>query len=108
LSQPQRLIPYNSLHIHISLRCAVHQKLYLFVHIKYKFIFVNIVIIFQYSLFQHTNQIPLHILVDFAVAGEGTAAFFVAAEGTDEVRVFDLFVEVADKAGVADKSVLYS
>ena len=50
------------------------------------------------SLLQHTHQIPLHILVDFAVAGEGTAAFFVAAEGANEVRVFDLFVEVADKA----------
>ena len=50
------------------------------------------------SLFQHTHQILLQILVDFAVAGEGAAAFFVAAEGADEVRVFDLFVEVADKA----------
>ena len=61
------------------------------------------------SLLQHTHQIPLHILVDFfrirfsdsvgyAVAGEGAAAFFVTAEGADEVRVFDLFVEVADKA----------
>ena len=49
-------------------------------------------------LFQHTHQIPLHILVDFAVAGEGAAAFFVAAEGSDQVRVFDLFVEVADEA----------
>ena len=49
-------------------------------------------------LFQHTHQIPLHILVDFAVAGEGAAAFFVAAEGANEVRVLDLFVEVADKA----------
>ena len=28
-------------------------------------------------LFQHTQQIPLHILVDFAEAGEGAAAFFV-------------------------------
>ena len=50
------------------------------------------------SLLQHTHQIPLHIFVDFAVAGEGAAAFFVAAEGADQVRVFDLFVEVADKA----------
>ena len=50
------------------------------------------------SLLQHTHQIPLHIFIDFAVAGEGTAAFFVAAEGADEVRVFDLFVEVTDKA----------
>lgn len=49
-------------------------------------------------LLQHTHQIQLHILVDFAVAGEGTAAFFVAAEGADEVRAFDLFVEVTDKA----------
>lgn len=48
-------------------------------------------------LFQHTHQIPLHILIDFAVAGEGAAAFFVAAEGSDQVRVLDLFVEVADK-----------
>ena len=48
--------------------------------------------------FQHTHQIPLHILVDFTVAGEGTAAFFVAAEGADQVRILDLFVEVADKA----------
>lgn len=50
------------------------------------------------TLLQHTHQIPLHIFVDFAVAGEGTAAFFVAAEGADQVRVLDLFVEVADKA----------
>ena len=50
------------------------------------------------SLLQHTHQIPLHILVDFAVAGEGAAAFFVAAEGSDQVRVLNLFVEVADKA----------
>ena len=50
------------------------------------------------SLLQHTHQIPLHILVDFAVAGEGATAFFVAAEGADQVRVLDLFVEVADKA----------
>ena len=60
-------------------------------------------------LFQHTHQIPLHILIDFfrirfsdsvgyAVAGEGAAAFFVAAEGSDQVRVFDLFLEVTDKA----------
>ena len=49
------------------------------------------------SLLQHTHQIPLHILIDFAVAGEGAAAFFVAAEGSDQVRVLDLFVEVADK-----------
>ena len=49
-------------------------------------------------LFQHINQIPLHILVDFAVAGEGAAAFFVTAEGADQVRILDLFVEVADKA----------
>ena len=46
------------------------------------------------SLLQHTHQIPPHILVDFfrirfsdsvgyAVAGEGAAAFFVAAEGAD-------------------------
>ena len=49
------------------------------------------------SLLQHTHQIPLHILIDFAVAGEGATAFFVAAEGSDQVRVLDLFVEVADK-----------
>ena len=53
--------------------------------------------IIRLVLFQHTHQIPLHILVNFAVAGEGTAAFFVAAEGADQVRVLDLFVEVADK-----------
>lgn len=45
-------------------------------------------------LFQHTNQIPLHILVDFAVAGEGATAFFVTAEGADKVRVLYLLVEV--------------
>ena len=49
-------------------------------------------------LFQHTHQISLHILVDFAVAGEGAATFFVAAEGSDQVRILDLFVEVADEA----------
>ena len=62
---------------------------------------MNIAIIFQYPLLQHTNQIPLHIFVDFfrirfsdsvgyAVAGEGAAIFFVAAEGADQVRVLDL------------------
>ncbi len=50
------------------------------------------------SLLQHTHQIPLHILVYFAVAGKGAATFFVAAECADQVRVLDLFVEVADKA----------
>ena len=49
-------------------------------------------------LFQHTHQIPLHIFVDFAVASESAATLLVAAEGANEVRVFDLFVEVADKA----------
>lgn len=29
-------------------------------------------------LFQHTHQIPLHILVDYTVSGKGAAAFFVA------------------------------
>lgn len=48
-------------------------------------------------LFQHTHQIPLHILVDFGVVGEGATAFFVATEGSDQVRVLDLFVEVANK-----------
>lgn len=48
--------------------------------------------------FQHTHQIPLHIFVDCTVAGEGSAAFFVAAEGADQVRILDLFVEVTDKA----------
>ena len=50
------------------------------------------------SLLQHTHQIPFHIFVDFAVAGEGAATFFVAAEGSDQVRILDLFVEVADEA----------
>ena len=36
--------------------------------------------------------------VYLAVAGEGLAALFVTGEGTDKARVFDLFVEVADKA----------
>jgi hypothetical protein len=35
-------------------------------------------------LFQLTNQIPLHFLVNHAVTGEGTAAFFVAAEVADK------------------------
>ena len=38
---------------------------------------------------QNLHKIALHIDVNVAVAGEGTAAFFVAAEGADEVRVFD-------------------
>lgn len=50
------------------------------------------------SLLQHTHQIPLHIFADFAVAGKGAATFFVAAEGADQVRILDLFVEVADEA----------
>ena len=49
-------------------------------------------------IFQHTHQIPPHILIDFTVAGEGAAAFFVAAEGADQVRILNLFVEVTDKA----------
>jgi len=53
------------------------------------------------SLLQHTNQIPLHILVDFAVADEGATAFFVAAEGSNQIRVLDLFVEVTDKAAAS-------
>ena len=50
------------------------------------------------SLLQHTHQIPLHILVDFAITSKGAAAFFVAAEGTDEIRILDLFVEISHKA----------
>ena len=38
---------------------------------------------------QNLNKIALHIDINVAVAVEGTAAFFVAAEGADEVRVFD-------------------
>ena len=53
-------------------------------------------------LFQHTHQISLHIFVDFTVAGEGTAAFFVAAEGADQVRVLNLFIEVAHEAETVD------
>ena len=49
------------------------------------------------SLLQYTHQIPLHIFVDFAVAGEGTAAFFVAAEGSDQVKVLDIFGHIAGK-----------
>ena len=49
-------------------------------------------------LFQHTHQISLHIFVDFTVAGEGATAFFVAAEGADQVRVLNLFIEVAHEA----------
>lgn len=39
----------------------------------------------------------LHILVDVTVAGEGLAAFLVAAEGADEIGVFDFLVEIADE-----------
>ena len=49
-------------------------------------------------LLQQRDDLTVGILVYLAVAGEGAAAIFVAAEGADEVRVFDLFVEVADKA----------
>ena len=43
----------------------------------------------------------LHILVDVAVAGESFTAFLVAAEGADEIGVFDFLVEIADEGASA-------
>ncbi len=46
---------------------------------------------------EEVDEFFLHALVDVTVAGEGFTAFFVTAEGADEVRVFNLLVEIADK-----------
>ena len=37
------------------------------------------------------------LLVYLAVAGEGLAALFVTGEGTDQIRVLDIFVHIAGK-----------
>ena len=47
--------------------------------------------------FQNLHKILLHVDIDRAVAGEGTAAFDVTGEGGDEVRVLDQLVDVADE-----------
>ena len=39
----------------------------------------------------------LYILVNLTISGKSLATFFVAAEGSDQVRIFYLLVEVADK-----------
>jgi hypothetical protein len=48
-------------------------------------------------LFQQIDKLPFHLFIDLAVTGECFRIFFVARERTDEVGVFDLLVEVADK-----------
>ena len=40
-------------------------------------------------LFQQSGKFFLHVLVDVAVAGEGSAAFGVDAENTDKIRGLD-------------------
>ena len=49
------------------------------------------------TLVEEADELFLHVLVDVAVAGEGFAAFFVAAQGADEIGVLDFLVEVADE-----------
>ena len=46
---------------------------------------------------EEADKFFLHILVDVAIAGEGFTAFLVAAEGANEVWVFDLLVEIPDE-----------
>ena len=48
-------------------------------------------------LLQQTDKFLLHVLVDVAVAGEGSASFGVAAEWADKIRVFDFLIKVADE-----------
>jgi len=38
------------------------------------------------------------LFVDVPVPGEGFTTFFVTGERADEVRVFDLLIQVADEA----------
>ena len=45
--------------------------------------------------FQNLHKILLHVDVDRAIAIEGAAAFCVAGEGGDKVRILDQFVDVA-------------
>ena len=47
--------------------------------------------------FQNLHKILLHIDVDRAVTGKCAAAFDVAGEGRDKVRIFDQLVDVADE-----------
>lgn len=50
---------------------------------------------------EEIDEFFLHILVDVAIAGEGFAAFFVTAEGADEIGVFDFLVEVVAYEGAS-------
>ena len=52
-------------------------------------------------VFQYLHKIAFHIDVDVTVAVEGAAAFCVAGEGGDEVRIFDQFVDVADEGAAS-------
>ena len=49
------------------------------------------------ALIQQVSHFLDHIVIDVAVAGECLGAFAVAGEFADEVRVFDLLIEVADE-----------
>lgn len=43
-------------------------------------------------LVEEVDKFLLHVLIYVSVAGEGFTAFLVAAEGANEVWVFDLLV----------------
>ena len=49
------------------------------------------------SLLQQRDGPMVGLLVYLAVAGEGLAALFVTGEGTDQIRVLDIFVHIAGK-----------
>ena len=59
------------------------------------------------GLVEVTDEFLLHLLVDFSIAGEGAAAFSMAAKGTDEVGVFDLLVEVAYEGSASEMAACY-
>ena len=52
-------------------------------------------------LIQKTYQLLLHLLVDVAVAGEGFRAFLVTGARANKIRVFDLFVDIADETAAS-------
>ena len=48
-------------------------------------------------LVYHFNEFALHVIVDVAVAGKGTAPLHMPGHGRNQIRVGNLLVEVADK-----------
>ena len=52
-------------------------------------------------LFQESDHLLLHLIVDGSITGERLATFLMAAQCTYHVRVFNLFINVSDKCAAS-------